>query len=239
MRTLVYTMVQNDIVGLDLWLKYYTKFFGDVVVFCFNTKKKYVSNLEELKKVYGFSYEMVEYYGKHRVDGNPDVVLGFVSDKQYEFLQNHDWVLYTDLDEFVIAGKKYGNLKTFMEGCLKNYVACIAYEVIQTEKEAPIDYSKPYLEQRRYWIKNPLYNKILLSRVPLRWVRGIHRIDTMRDDEISALKYQGLYLIHLKHADMNPTSKDLGPFLTNPDPNVTQHWRHKKRLIPDWIRGVF
>ena len=168
----------------------------------------------------------------------------FIQKKQAEFLaipNEYDWVLYSNCDEFVIAKSwKYKDLKNFMDRNLHhNWIACEGYDVIQVEGEKPIDYSKPYLRQRKYWIKNFNYNKIILSRVYLDWVDGTHKLAKMTDDESRAFKNTGLYLVHLKHADLTPTGeRDLGPHLTNPDPNIMDHWLDKKERIPKYIRRL-
>ena len=52
MRTLAFTMWQNDLVGLDLWLNYYKKHFTDVFILCFSTNPKYYPELEKRKVGY-------------------------------------------------------------------------------------------------------------------------------------------------------------------------------------------
>lgn len=167
----------------------------------------------------------------------------FAQKKQAEFLalpNEYDWVLFSNCDEFIVAKSwKYKDLRDLMEKTDRDWVACEGYEVIQVEGEKPIDFSKRYLRQRKYWIKNYNYNKIILSKVYLDWVDGAHKLANMTDDESRAFKNTGLYLVHLKHADLNPTGKrDLGPYLTHPDPNIIMHWLDKKERIPKYIRRL-
>ena len=119
----------------------------------------------------------------------------------------------------------------------KDWVACEGYEVIQVDGERPISYSKSYFKQRKYWIRNRNYNKILLSKVYLDWVDGMHKLAKMTDEESKAIKNTGLYLVHLKHADLKPTRKrDFGPHQTTLDSNIMEHWRKYKKLIPEQVR---
>ena len=239
---MAYTIVQNDTVMLDLWLKYYSRYFDKLFIIKWNTRKKYRSYFDNLKGKYNIDFDWIGKEDILRYGDNLGAKI-FIQKKQVEFLtfpNEYDWVLYSNLDEILVAKNyKYEDLRDFMEKYDRDWVACEGYEVIQVEGEDPIDYSQPYFKQRKYWIKNPNYNKIVLSRVYLDWVNGLHKLANMTDDESIAFKNTGMYLIHLKHADMNPTGqRDFGPYKTNPDPNITQHWLDKKTKIPKYIRRL-
>ena len=242
MKTIAYTMVQNDMKMLELWARYYSKYFDNLYVVCWNTKPKYKPYLDKLSKKYRMEYDDMGSEEEIIRYGN---ILGtriYLQKKQVEFLANpneYDWVLYTNVDEILAPNKRYKNLKDLMKRSSRNWIACGGYEVIQVDGEGPIDYSRPYFKQRKYWIKNPNYNKILLSKVPLDWVNGMHKLAQMTDNESTGSKNTGLYLIHLKHADLNPKRKrDFGPYRTNLDPNIMEHWLDRKRKIPEYIRRL-
>jgi hypothetical protein len=239
MRNIAFTAVQNDLVILNLWLSYYGRYFDDMFVICFNTKEECFDELDRMKKTHNFDYEILSEYKGDKIDGTPAVFIRYVRDKQFQLIKNYDWVLFANCDEYLIPYKnRYKDLKDLMSRSKEKYVPCVAYDVIQTKKEKPIDYSKPYLKQRRYWIKNPHYNKIILSRVALDWVNGLHKLSDMTDDDSKAIKNTGLYMVHLKHADLSST-RDFGPYKSKLDPNMVANWLDKKRLIPDYIREVF
>ena len=236
MKTLAFTFVQNDLVGLRLWLSYYTKYFDDLNIYCFNTKEEHRKDLDELKREYDFVYEFLYEYEGNKIDGTPAVLLGFIKDIQNTFLGDHDWILCCNLDEIFIS--KRGNLKDLMEKHKNELVALPSegYDVIQAEDEKPIDYSKPLFEQRKYMVKNPNYNKIVLTRVPLNWVAGLHKIDSMTDDESRVIKNTGLYLIHFKHADL--TREKTGPFTVNLDSKIMGHKPEDRIRIPKYFRKL-
>ena len=236
MKTLAFTFVQNDLVGLRLWLSYYTRYFDDLNVYCFNTKEEHRKDLDELKREYNFVYEFLYEYEGNKIDGTPAVLLGFIKDIQNTFLGDHDWILCCNLDEIFIS--KRGNLKDLMEKHKNELVALPSegYDVIQAEDEKPIDYSKSLFEQRKYMVKNPNYNKIVLTRVPLNWVAGLHKIDSMTDDESRVIKNTGLYLIHFKHADL--TREKTGPFTVNLDSKIMEHKPEDRIRIPKYFRKL-
>ena len=63
--------------------------------------------------------------------------------------------------------------------------------------EAPMNWNKPILAQRRYWLPVGKYSKPLLTKIPLRYRPGFHNNFVgpmvMLDND--------LYLIHLRSAD--------------------------------------
>ena len=197
-------MVNNDMVILELWLSYYSKYFDYIYVLGNGTDESY-GDLEFLRDKYEFDFERIQFMG------SLDQLLVRLSAKQVELLETYKWVLYGNCDELYITdGIKYKNLKDLMNRTWKKMIASEGYEVIQNEDEGPIDYTKPYFDQRRYWFKNTTMNKINLSRVPLDWVLGHHKLSTMTDDESREIKDTGLYLAHLKHADMS-AQRHFGP----------------------------
>ena len=46
--------------------------------------------------------------------------------------------------------------------------------VVESEGEAPIDWSRPVLEQRSQWRKSTMYSKALITKVPLSYSIGPH-----------------------------------------------------------------
>lgn len=238
-KNAVFTLVQNDMIGLKLWLSYYTRYFDDVYVFGFNCKDTTRDNLRGLQSLFSFNWEVLEQFGNDKVDGDPLVMLGFLKAKQEELLKSHKWVLFCNVDEILVTSTRYRHLKDLMDTTDKLVVPCVAYEVIQVAGEKPIDYKKPYFMQRSYWIKNPNYNKIILSRIALKWNAGAHQVEEVQEDESKHFFNTGLYLIHLKHVDLQRKG-DFGPYfsIVKEDANITEHWRDRKEKIPQHIRKL-
>ena len=225
-------------VMLNLWLSYYKKYFADLIVYSFNTKKNTVPKLDKLARKYGMGYELLQEYHGDKIDGTPSVLLGFAIDRQVDFLQNHDWVLCCNLDEILIAKK--GNLTDLMKRHKDELIALPSegYDVVQAEDESQIDYLKPYFQQRKYMVKNVNYNKIVISRIPLRWTEGLHKLDTMTDEESRNIRNSGLYLIHLKHADLQREEGRAGPYKVHLDSNIMEHKPEERVLIPKYFKKL-
>ena len=234
MHSAAFTLVQNDMVILELWLKYYSKYFDDLYVIGIGTKDEY-GELQTLRKKYNFEFERVNYAG------NSDYTLPLCKDKQKKLLENHDWVLYSDCDEFIVADPtKYKDLKDFVEKCDKDKVPCEGFNILHVEGESPIDFSQPYLSQRKYWAKDMDYNKCLLSKVPLNWNVGCHKEMDVDDSVSKAYANTGLFLLHLKYADLNPRSnRDFGPTITGIFHAKIEEGMKIKQEIPEKIRRLF
>lgn len=239
MKGLAFTSVYNDMVILELWLKYYSRWFEALHVMGLGTKAKYGS-LEFLKKKYDFSFEKIEIDPTHDIFHAADVFVNTIREKQASFLESYDWVLYCNCDEYLVPSDPDKSLRDLMEKSDADYVHSEAFDVIQLESEGPIDYTRDYMSQRTSWVKNTSYNKTLLSRVPLAWNAGCHQIEGMSEDDSKQIKNTGLFLVHLKYSDLRPLGKrdfndrspNLESHLTDPEPD------HIAK-IPDFVRSAF
>ncbi len=122
---------------------------------------------------------------------------------------------------------------------MREYVIpCVRYDVNQHGGEKPLDYTKPILAQRKYWLRNRNYNKIILSKTPLVWDQGQHRTTDMHQNQSMAIEDTGLLLVHLKHADLKPAGvRDFGPLKTNAERWVQEGIERKEYTeIPGHIK---
>lgn len=228
-----FTIVMNDMVILKLWISYYKKHFDKLHVILNGTKDEYIPFMDQLTKELPLTYERVKGFA-----GNSDQTVTIIRETQKKLLEGNRWVLYADCDEVIVADpEKYTGLRDFMEKCDREKVACVAYDVIQAEDEKPIDYEKPYFEQRKFWFKDPDYNKTLLARVPLNWVPGCHKEYNVADEIVKAVKDTGLLLIHLKFSDME-AQRDFGPVRTTIQGDLINTGKKNRLPIPEKIRRL-
>jgi hypothetical protein len=66
------------------------------------------------------------------------------------------------------------------------------------DREPPLDWSRPILEQRHYWFHNWAYSKPILATEPCDWFPGFH---ARRDGEYNP--DDRLYLLHLHRMDFD------------------------------------
>ena len=122
----------------------------------------------------------------------------FVSDLTTALLRYYDWVLYTDVDELVLADPLY-----FRD--LPNFCASVASAVSITAVgldvqhvpaiETPLDPQRTIGAQRSWVRFTSAMCKPVLTRQPLRWSPGFHSSE-------HPLAFAGLYLFHLHWADL-------------------------------------
>lgn len=230
LKTIAFTMWQNDLVGLDLWLKYYRKQVDDVLILCMMTNPKYYPELEKRK----VKYEVLEGEGWD----DPQRANEMLKEKQHELLKKYDWVLYCNLDEFLIPDPKYyKNIKQLIES--RYYVPAECFEVIQLDDDKEIDYDQLFLAQRQHWVKNENMNKVLLTSVPIDWNDGQHQIPQIPSEQSKMLHDTGLYLVHIKHADTKTEGRDLGPMKRSPDAYTMEQIKDNKSVpIPDSFKEI-
>lgn len=205
-RKAAFTRVLDDKEKLELWLSYYSKYFEDLYVIGYGT----IGNFAELNNKYPFTFtqmarDSTATGGMHSYNS-----LYTMKSKQRELLKNHEWVLYSDCDEFILVDyTQYKDLKDFMMRSREQQTFCEGYEIYQTDDEAGIDYTKPILVQRKYWWRdaNGSYNKPLLSRIESDWTFGFHKLAHMTDEEVISIEKTGLYLIHLNKVNKKNTEE--------------------------------
>ena len=124
--------------------------------------------------------------------------MGVLSGLAATLLEVHDAVLFSDADEFVVADPaKHESLRHFVAARRdREAVGVLGLNVIHhLAAEGPLDFGRPFLEQRRLAKFVPLMCKPALKTVPAPWAAASHgiRTDFAIDPE--------LYMFHFKFAD--------------------------------------
>lgn len=217
-RTVAMCRFKGDNTKLELWLSYYSKYFDELYVIGCQVSE---SDVSDLKKKYPFNFiytdAIIYDLGAHQI----------VFNQQKELLKDHEWVLHADIDEFVVP-TGYANLKSFMRYSKKDQTFCEGFQVFKSQDEGTLDYTKPILQQRKYWFKDTgaSYNKPCLSRVVSDWTIGFHKINSMEDGAVRNIQNTGLILIHLKYADLTGGIEELNDGIS------------RALLIPEYIKRM-
>lgn len=184
----VFTIVQNESFYFPIWLNYYSRFFEseDIYVLDHDT-------VDGSTDGDGFQRERVS---KRTFDNR--WLRQIVQRKQRQLLESYDNVVFVDVDEIVAPNPLLGDLGDYLARFNGVWINCLGYEVIQMPDEAPLDLSRSILSQRRCWFPNSIYDKSVLSSVPIEWKLGFHgrRDNHGRFDP-------DLRLIHLHRADFH------------------------------------
>jgi hypothetical protein len=188
----VFTIVQNEPVFLPIWLAYYGRFFvaSDTYVLDHDSTDGSTTSAQSSSNVLGIHREK---------SFDHDWLRSTVTSFQHFLLNSYENVLFTEVDEFVVADPtRYSGLDDYIERFDRDAVRCTGFNVVHyPEEEAPLAFDKPILDQRKYWHGSENFSKSLLSKVPLSWGRGFHKnrvhVELEPDPE--------LLLIHLHRVD--------------------------------------
>lgn len=120
----------------------------------------------------------------------------FISDFAASLLTYFDWVLYTDVDELVLADPLlFANLPAFCAAASAATISAIGLDVQHVPSlEPPLDPARSIGDQRGWARFTSAMCKPVLTRKPIAWAPGFHSSD-------QPLAFAPLYLFHLHWAD--------------------------------------
>ena len=185
----VFTIVKNEYYFLPKWINHYSKFFDkkDIYILDHESNDGSTDNLNvNIKRII------------HNLAFDHQWLVDTIQNFQKELLEKYECVIFAESDELLYSLDK--DLNLIIDDFLKvndPYITGIGYEIIQDiENEKFLNDTEEIILNRNYWFRHPLYDKTLISKVPLRWQWGFH-------DIIGAPKNFSfnLYLAHLHRCD--------------------------------------
>ncbi len=186
-----FTIVHDEPVMLPLWLRYYRRYFGadDLYVLAHDTRDGSTDGI-------GADCHVVPVHRQAAFDHR--WLRSVVEDFQRFLLRSYDTVLFTEVDEFVVADpSRYGGLDDYIDALDGPAARCSGFNVVHQQDEPPLRFDQPLLAQRRCWHASLEYSKRLLTRTPLQWSQGFHREYSAPD----APPDSDLLLVHLHRVD--------------------------------------
>lgn len=230
MKSSIFTILRDEPIFLEIWLEYYSDFFytNDIYVIHHKSNNKFddwiynqfgdCANIETISYDETFDHEWLR---------------SKVQNKQRELLKSYDVVTFAEIDEIIWHPSGLDNYISNLKG---DVATCRGFEVVHFFKdEPPIDLDKPLLQQRKYGYYAKLYDKTLISKVPLEWCWGFHHADKEIKPSMD------LHLIHLHKMDFgvawerNLSHKHtlLEKDLTDDTPGI-QNLRQKREWLENW-----
>jgi predicted MPP superfamily phosphohydrolase len=156
---------------LPLWEKYYAPFFD------------HMERIVVTKQVYWDFPRVVQ----------------LINNKLDALLQSYDMVAVTDVDEFIVPNmQKYDGLGDYMDKMTFTTVRPLGYNIIEMPNNKILDIKRKITTQRKYWQRDSLYDKPVITKVPIVYNPGKHRCNlesVPQDDD--------LRLFHLRDADLD------------------------------------
>ncbi len=182
------TMVRDEAIFLPLFLRYYSQFFAPEDIYVLDH-----ASTDGSTDGPGFQRIPVDHPYHDNVWMN-----SVIEDAQHELLERYDVVVHADADEIIVPDPDWGSLDDYLLRFDEEWVSCVGRELLhQPVSEPPLDLSRPVLHQRDTWFANPLYDKPLIAKVPMRWGPGRHR---PADGPMNL--DPDLYLLHLHRMDI-------------------------------------
>jgi len=247
-----FTIAHDEPVMLPIWLRHYGRSFApdDLFVLAHDTGDGSTDALAGLCNVVPVHREAAFDHRWLRT---------VVEDFQAFLLRSYETVLFTEVDEFVVADpSRHSGLDAYIDALDGPAARCSGFNVVHQEDEPAIRWDAPLLAQRRCWHASLGYSKRLLSRIPLQWSQGFHgeygAPDGPPDPELMLIHlhridYDWCLERHRRSAARDWSAEDLeaGAGVHNriAEPAEFDEWFHRgpdldapPELIPAHIRGV-
>lgn len=194
LKIAVVTQVKNESLFLPLWRRYYGGQFGYGNLFVIDDASTDGSTRD---------------LGPTRVLDRPqrpfdesqraDEISGFIE----ELLKFYDWVIYTDVDEFLVLDPLLKmDFQSYLQQVKGKHLNAIGINVLHNIYAEP-DYAAdlPVFHQRGYGAFDRSYFKQLVHSFRVRFIPGFHTSNRPRNFA------PGLYLMHLAHFDRENTRR--------------------------------
>ena len=203
-RIAALTMLRDDAPFLRKWVEYYGAQLGR------NNLYVYFDGLDQAVPDFceGVNVTVVEHIGGnvHQADrGRVD----FLSARARELFGRYDIVIGTDVDEFLVVDPALGKtLPEFLSSVRTGLSSVSGLGIDVGQKlpdEAPVDWDRPLLSQRRFAKLSTRYSKTNTLLRPASWGSGFHRI---RNGNFHIA--DGLYLFHFGCVDIDRIKSKMG-----------------------------
>jgi hypothetical protein len=187
MRVAAVTMVYNEAYFLPRWIRHYAAQFG-------------AENCTVID--HGSDDGGADHMGRVNLVRVPRSATHegprakFVSDFCASLLSRYDWVIYTDVDELLVADPlHFPSMHDLLAASPLEVITAIGFNVHHEERREPaIDPDRPVSEQRRWTMMVVSECKPLAIRRPVQWVGGFHCCD-------APVEFARLFLFHLRNYD--------------------------------------
>jgi len=188
LRIAAFTMVYNEKDFLPLWVRHYGRELGLSNLYC-------IDHGSDDGSTDGLGIQVTRFSRT----GDFDVTLRsfLVANFHASLLRSYDVVIFSDVDEFLVAEPgKYAGLRAAIGASTVPVMRAMGLDVLhQPAREPALDLAAPILAQRDRVKFAKHYCKTLIASVPVRWGPGFHSCSTHahpRDD---------LFMFHLKYVD--------------------------------------
>jgi len=167
----VFTIVKDEKFFLPIWVKHFSKFFEQQDIYVLDHQSSdgctdgLQCNVIQVENHLAFDHQWL---------------CNTIQNFQSHLLNNYNAVIFSEVDELIysIGGLNLTEYITEFIHSEAPYITCVGYEVFHDMKnEKPYKIDKPLFSQRKNWFKHALYDKTLLTKIPLNYQWGFHNCD--------------------------------------------------------------
>ena len=185
-RLAAVTMVYNEAVLLPLWQRHYARQVGAAHCYVLD-HGSFDGCADDLRPASVIRLPRSPHDDARRARAVSRICEGL--------LEWYDAVIYTDVDELVLADPaRHADLRAFAATNDAAAVTAIGLNVMQMPTEPPLDPQRAVLAQRAYAAFSSALCKPVLIRRPVTWAPGFHCAD-------APLRFDDLFLFHLRYCD--------------------------------------
>ena len=196
MTVAVVTMVYNEHDMLGWWLRHYSAQVGlqNCYIIDHGSNDGSTRNIANASVIRLPRTARGTFTEGHRAE--------FVSNICNELLRFYDWVIYTDVDEMVVADpSRYKSLEEYCSADHSDVVTTIGLNVLhRLHHEVEIGKNLPILGQRQWVFALASMSKPVLTRIPIQWVGGFHSSQ-------AEVVFDSLFNFHIAYFDLATTLK--------------------------------
>lgn len=188
-----FTIVKNERFFLPIWIKYYLNICGEENLYIIDNDSN-DDTLFIVKKNWP-KINILSLHTSHSADWQ--LITNVAKIFQHNLFHGYQAVIFSDADELLITQDGL-SLKDYIEKFLLNNVSAIraqGWGILHSENEPKL--TNENISTRNFAFRSPKYDKTLLSKVPLDWSKGSHKLNVQVDvnDE--------LILLHLRDSDID------------------------------------
>lgn len=194
-----FTITRNEPYFLPLWCSYYSGVVGEENLYVLDnsTTDDSINTIRQRWPLANIIH--VDNDEAFNWNWTTEVVKTF----QRAALRAYKAIIFSDTDEFLMP--KHTTLQTFVQQFLHSdilYVRATGFGVIQNVDSEPCMNQQHPLKQRATMWRAPMYDKTLLTKVPLNWSKGCHAIYVDSKKLVDDPRSDELCLVHLRDVDV-------------------------------------
>lgn len=226
MKYALFTIAQDELDLLPLWAAHYKAYAPDAALFVLDHDSvgdaaRYMFQLRAQ------GVEVIPVHHSRSFDYNwlTRVVEHFMAFLLHSFAA----VVFSEADELLLPTPgTYGHLgellddKLASEPFLRATGRCVVHHYLE---EPGVNWSQPWLAQRKHWYRSDRYSKICATKYPIYYTAGFHKAENVPE---SLEPLPELLCLHLHQADYQTT-------LRRHQRNAARFWAPEWRLSPEGI----